>query len=104
MLLNMKSSCSLNNYCRKCWSYSFNNNFNATLIEGTVETMISCTLSFQRPPPRRRIDRSMIGNPTNFQHTGHIGSGDISRDTGRLNALQSQMQSKGGYEMAVKAC
>lgn len=22
---------------------------------------------------RRRIDRSMIGNPTNFQHTGHIG-------------------------------
>ncbi|KPJ18553.1 CDC42 small effector protein-like [Papilio machaon] len=22
---------------------------------------------------RRRIDRSMIGAPTNFQHTGHIG-------------------------------
>ncbi|CAB3369309.1 Hypothetical predicted protein [Cloeon dipterum] len=63
-----------------------------------------CVTQHQRPPPRRRIDRSMIGNPTNFQHTGHIGSGDISRDTGRLNALQSQMQSKGGYEMAVKAC
>ncbi|KAI8437501.1 hypothetical protein MSG28_011815 [Choristoneura fumiferana] len=23
---------------------------------------------------RRRIDRSMIGAPTNFQHTGHIGA------------------------------
>lgn len=26
---------------------------------------------------RRRIDRSMIGNPTNFQHTGHIGKNKI---------------------------
>lgn len=27
---------------------------------------------FQR---RRRIDRSMIGNPTNFRHTAHVGGG-----------------------------
>lgn len=27
---------------------------------------------------RRRIDRSMIGQPTNFRHTGHIGSDDMA--------------------------
>ena len=26
---------------------------------------------------RRRIDRSMIGYPTDFKHTGHIGAGDM---------------------------
>ncbi|NWS14589.1 C42S2 protein, partial [Pachyramphus minor] len=26
---------------------------------------------------RRQIDRSMIGEPTNFVHTAHVGSGDI---------------------------
>lgn len=31
---------------------------------------------------RRRIDRSMIGQPTNFVHTGHIGSGDVSNQNG----------------------
>ncbi|KAL0269740.1 UNVERIFIED_CONTAM: hypothetical protein PYX00_007374 [Menopon gallinae] len=53
---------------------------------------------------RPRIDRSMIGNPTNFQHTVHIGSGDIQTENSHLNALQSQMQSKGGYGkvLAVK--
>ncbi|RZF42531.1 CDC42 small effector protein homolog [Nilaparvata lugens] len=56
---------------------------------------------------RRRIDRSMIGEPTNFQHTGHIGSGDVELGNSRLRAIQNQMQSKGGYETAfstVKAC
>ena len=27
---------------------------------------------------RPRIDRSMIGNPTDFRHTAHIGSADLS--------------------------
>ncbi|NXQ22331.1 C4S2A protein, partial [Peucedramus taeniatus] len=31
--------------------------------------------SFQKR--RRRIDRSMIGEPTNFVHTAHVGSGDL---------------------------
>lgn len=31
--------------------------------------------SFQKR--RRRIDRSMIGEPTNFVHTTHVGSGDM---------------------------
>ncbi|NXS96030.1 C4S2A protein, partial [Jacana jacana] len=26
---------------------------------------------------RRRIDQSMIGEPTNFVHTAHVGSGDL---------------------------
>lgn len=50
---------------------------------------------------RARIDRSMIGNPTNFQHTVHIGSGDVQMETSHLNALQNQMQSKGGYGKAL---
>ncbi|XP_043460936.1 CDC42 small effector protein homolog [Leptopilina heterotoma] len=60
----------------------------------------------QRPPQRLRIDRSMIGAPTNFQHTGHIGSGDLDMASAHLNAIQTQMQGKGGYEAAfgVKAC
>lgn len=48
--------------------------------------------------PRLRIDRSMIGAPTNFQHTGHIGSGDLDMASAPLNAIQTQMQGKGGYE------
>lgn len=48
----------------------------------------------------RRIDRSMISSPTNFQHTGHIGSGDVDMGNSHLRAIQNQMQSKGGYETA----
>lgn len=72
------------------------------------------TCCFHQPqsPSRRRhqrlrIDRTMIGNPTNFQHTGHIGSADVELTTNHLNAIQTQMQSKGGYEMSsirVQAC
>jgi len=42
----------------------------------------------------------MIGSPTNFQHTGHIGSGDVDLGNSHLRAIQNQMQSKGGYETA----
>ncbi|OWR45103.1 CDC42 small effector 2 protein [Danaus plexippus plexippus] len=49
---------------------------------------------------RRRIDRSMIGEPTNFQHTGHIGSSEVEMPSSLLHSIQNQMQSKGGYEMA----
>lgn len=64
----------------------------------------SCCFHQPQSPSRRRhqrlhIDRSMIGNPTNFVHTGHIGSADVELSTNHLNALQTQMQSKGGYEM-----
>lgn len=51
-----------------------------------------------QPPQRTRpkIDRSQIGLPTNFQHTGHIGSGEVA--TGfDVHQVQNSMQSKGGY-------
>lgn len=44
----------------------------------------------------------MIGEPTNFQHTGHIGSRDVEMPGHQLVALQNQMRSKGGYEMSYK--
>jgi len=33
---------------------------------------------------RRQIDRTMIGLPTNFQHTAHIGSADIDGSGGQV--------------------
>lgn len=39
----------------------------------------------------------MIGNPTNFVHTGHIGSADVELSTSHLQEIQKQMESKGGY-------
>ncbi|XP_002014123.2 CDC42 small effector protein homolog [Drosophila miranda] len=67
----------------------------------------SCCFQQQRSPSRRphqrlRIDRSMIGNPTNFVHTGHIGSADVELSANRLNAISTQMQGKGGYEATSK--
>ncbi|CAL1678445.1 unnamed protein product [Lasius platythorax] len=50
-----------------------------------------------RPHQRLRIDRSMIGVPTNFRHTAHISSGDIDMSIAQLANLQAQMQRKGGY-------
>ncbi|KAG7237859.1 hypothetical protein INR49_031753, partial [Caranx melampygus] len=46
---------------------------------------------------RRRIDRSMIGEPTNFVHTTHVGSGDMGLGLASVDLVQAQMKSKGGY-------
>lgn len=53
----------------------------------------------EQPPPRRRprIDRTQIGLPTNFQHTGHIGSGEVASGFD-VHQVQTSMQSKGGYD------
>lgn len=45
----------------------------------------------------------MIGFPTDFQHTAHIGSNDVELDNSSMTALQNRMQSKGGYETAYTA-
>ncbi|PIK48510.1 hypothetical protein BSL78_14612 [Apostichopus japonicus] len=48
---------------------------------------------------RKRIDRSMIGLPQNFQHTVHLGSGDMTASqNSQISSIQTQMSSKGGYE------
>uniref|UniRef100_A0A8D0ZXW4 CDC42 small effector protein 2 n=1 Tax=Sus scrofa TaxID=9823 RepID=A0A8D0ZXW4_PIG len=51
----------------------------------------------EQPKRRRRIDRSMIGEPTNFVHTAHVGSGDLFSGMNSVSSIQNQMQSKGGY-------
>lgn len=51
-----------------------------------------------RQKARRKIDRTMIGEPMNFRHTGHIGTGDMMGQSDQLHVVQKQMQSKGGYD------
>ncbi|XP_078666885.1 CDC42 small effector protein 2-like isoform X1 [Branchiostoma floridae x Branchiostoma belcheri] len=67
----------------------------------------SCCYTEQPQPRRKRIDRSMIGQPTNFVHTGHIGHGDMAgnhdetdsvQQQSKINSVQLQMRSKGGYD------
>ncbi|KAI4468692.1 cdc42 small effector protein [Holotrichia oblita] len=60
------------------------------------------TCCVTQPQKRRHIDRSMIGEPTNFQHTAHIGSRDVEMPNDQLTALHMQMKSKGGYETTYK--
>ncbi|XP_037549225.1 CDC42 small effector protein 1 [Nematolebias whitei] len=51
-----------------------------------------------KPPPkkrRRKIDRSMIGEPTNFIHLTHIGSGEMAEGMHPSGSVQEQMRSKG---------
>ncbi|KAJ8247834.1 hypothetical protein GJAV_G00251060 [Gymnothorax javanicus] len=58
----------------------------------------SCCIAEQpQPKRRRRIDRSMIGEPTNFVHTSHVGSGDMASGSAIVDSFQAQMNSKGGY-------
>eukprot|EP01147_Barroeca_monosierra_P001015 gene1015-4256_t len=48
-------------------------------------------MSEQPQPQRRRIDRSMIGAPTNFVHSAHMGT----TETSQLSQVKDQMSSKG---------
>ncbi|KAJ8000176.1 hypothetical protein DPEC_G00202120 [Dallia pectoralis] len=50
-----------------------------------------------KPPPkkRRKIDRTMIGEPTNFMHLTHIGSGEMAEGLPPSGSVQEQMRSKG---------
>ncbi|KXJ27156.1 CDC42 small effector protein 2-A [Exaiptasia diaphana] len=51
-----------------------------------------CLTSRPQPRPARpRIDRSMIGLPTNFRHTGHIGSGDMASGTDKISCNDSAL-------------
>lgn len=44
----------------------------------------------------------MIGAPTNFKHTVHIGSSDVGVDMSKLHVIHGHMQSKGGYEASIE--
>ncbi|XP_025934900.1 CDC42 small effector protein 1 [Apteryx mantelli] len=56
----------------------------------------------EKPQPkkrRRRIDRSMIGEPMNFMHLTHIGSNDMAAGEGLpMTGAVQEMRSKGGRE------
>ena len=70
-----------------------------------------CVMSNDEHVRRPRIDRSMIGNPTDFRHTAHIGSNDFYSNSVALQQnssdsfglLQTQMKSKGGYNLCNSA-
>ncbi|XP_078524439.1 CDC42 small effector protein 1 [Lissotriton helveticus] len=60
-----------------------------------------CVVEKQQPKKkRRRIDRTMIGEPMNFVHLTHIGSGDMAANDGlhMAGSVQEQMRSKGGRD------
>lgn len=54
-----------------------------------------CVVAKAAPKKRRRIDRSMIGEPTNFIHLTHIGSGEMAEGLQPSGSVQEQMRSKG---------
>ncbi|XP_057684529.1 CDC42 small effector protein 1 [Corythoichthys intestinalis] len=57
---------------------------------------MACCVNAKAPPKkrRRRIDRSMIGEPTNFVHLTHIGSGEMADGFQPSGLVQEQMRSK----------
>ncbi|MGH0187400.1 UNVERIFIED_CONTAM: hypothetical protein FKN15_024803 [Acipenser sinensis] len=46
---------------------------------------------------RRRIDRSMIGEPMNFIHLTHLGSGDMSND-GPMVRTQERQKGRSAHQ------
>nr|XP_046920263.1 CDC42 small effector protein 2-like isoform X2 [Dermatophagoides farinae]XP_046920264.1 CDC42 small effector protein 2-like isoform X2 [Dermatophagoides farinae]XP_046920265.1 CDC42 small effector protein 2-like isoform X2 [Dermatophagoides farinae] len=76
------------------------NRFERIMSELWIQCFTCGIVANNRPQTtRRRIDRSMIGNPTNFRHTAHVGgSGDMSN---HIRTIQNQMASKGGYDYAM---
>jgi len=86
----------------------------ATMTGHLMGQMFTCCMVGQdqhnNRPRRPRIDRSMIGQPTDFRHTGHIGTTDVlnnapdsqnqnnsKQPADNIGLLQNQMMSKGGY-------
>ncbi|TKR94753.1 hypothetical protein L596_009004 [Steinernema carpocapsae] len=60
--------------------------------------LLNCCVSPQSDIGRVRIDRSMIGDPTNFRHIGHMGAGDISNNVEAVGCL---LRSKGADEYSI---
>jgi len=64
--------------------------------------LFSCVAEQEQDQRRRpRIDRSMIGQPMDFRHTGHVGSTDLGTMTS-LSSLQGQMRGKGGEQISMQ--
>ncbi|KAM6226253.1 CDC42 small effector protein 2 isoform 1-T1 [Spheniscus humboldti] len=76
---------------------------NITMKHVTNSDISSHGMQIRNSKRRRRIDRSMIGEPTNFVHTAHVGSGDLFSGMNSVSSIQNQMQSKGGYGGGMSA-
>uniref|UniRef100_A0A915EF14 CRIB domain-containing protein n=1 Tax=Ditylenchus dipsaci TaxID=166011 RepID=A0A915EF14_9BILA len=55
---------------------------------------LNCCVSPQSDIGRLRIDRSMIGQPMEFRHLGHMGADDLSASY-NADAAHSLLSSKG---------
>eukprot|EP00116_Pleurobrachia_bachei_P007297 sb/3467559/ len=47
--------------------------------------------------PPRRINKIEIGLPTDFRHTSHLGTQDLSSGDANVQGLQEQLKTKSGY-------
>ncbi|CAG9536071.1 unnamed protein product [Cercopithifilaria johnstoni] len=63
---------------------------------------LNCCISPQSEIARIRIDRSMIGGPTDFRHIGHMGANDINA-TFNVDEVSCLLRSKGddSYSLPV---
>uniref|UniRef100_A0A8R1XRR9 CRIB domain-containing protein n=2 Tax=Onchocerca TaxID=6281 RepID=A0A8R1XRR9_ONCVO len=63
---------------------------------------LNCCISPQSEIARIRIDRSMIGGPTDFRHIGHMGANDLNT-TFNVDAVSCLLRSKGddSYSLPV---
>merc|ERR1712113_529218 len=77
----------------------------ATMTGHLVVQIFTCCIEGSDEPIRNtrpRIDRSMIGQPMDFRHTAHIGQDNFSNND-NMGLLQTQMKSKGGYNVITNA-
>lgn len=84
----VKSSFAMTSY-RELWTHWFTC---CLPLEGTNRNFR------QRPRTRLRIDRTMIGVPTNFRHMAHVNSGDLDMSSDELNKIELQMTTKVGFD------
>ena len=84
-----------------CYSFQADHKTMATMTGHLVGTLFTCCIEGSDEPIRNtrpRIDRSMIGQPMDFRHTAHIGQDNFSNND-NMGLLQTQMKSKGGYNV-----
>jgi len=80
----------------------FNNARRAIGIPRNLLFSFNCCITPQSDIARVRIDRSLIGGPTDFRHICHLGSGDLvtSSDVTSINSL---LNSKGDGSQGLMA-
>jgi len=67
----------------------------------SISQLLQCCVSPQSEIARIRIDRSMIGQPTNFRHLGHMGADDTTNSGCSVEAVSRLLSSKGESYCAI---